>query len=132
MNDNTGLKNMAIGLAGAAVGGVIGYFAAVWIVHQGFYAMMIPGALLGWGGGVLVKNRSVPRAAVCGVAALALGLFTDWRVERFTADASLSYYLAHIHQLQPITLLMIAAGGAFGFWFSLGKETRSAPNNTSS
>jgi hypothetical protein len=122
MNNGTRGKYLLLGLAGAAVGGVIGHFAAIWIVQQGFYALVLPGTMLGWGGGVLVKDRSIVRAVLCGLAALALGLFTDWRVEPFIADASLGYYLAHLSQLRPITLLMIAAGGALGAWFALGKE----------
>src|SRR5437867_10522229 len=116
------MKNLALGLLGAAAGGVVGYLVFLWAAHQGFYALMLPGALIGAGGGLLVKDKSVARAAICGAAALALGLFSEWRFAPFTADQSLSYFISHVHQLSPLTLLMIAIGGVFGFWLSLGKE----------
>ncbi len=115
-------KGWLMGLSGAVVGGVVGHGAAFWIARQGFYALVLPGALLGLGGGLLVRDRSSARGVVCGLAALGLGLFTDWRVEPFIKDSSLAYYLGHIHQLQPITWLMITAGGGFGYWLALGRE----------
>ena len=38
-----------LGLIGAVAGGVLGYYIFMWIVDQGFYGLMIPGALLGPG-----------------------------------------------------------------------------------
>jgi hypothetical protein len=35
------------GLVGAVVGGVTGYYAFGWALSQGYYAMVVPGALLG-------------------------------------------------------------------------------------
>jgi hypothetical protein len=117
-----GARNLLLGILGAAAGGVLGYFAFFWIARQGFYALMVPGGLVGVGGGLLVRDRSVPRAIVCGVIAFALGLFTEWRFAPFTKDDSLGYFLAHVQDLRPLTLLMIVAGGAFGGWFALGRE----------
>src|SRR5437899_6204909 len=116
------MTNLALGLLGAMAGGVVGYLVFLWAAHQGFYALMLPGALIGAGGRLLVKHKSVARAGICGAASLALGLFAEWRFAPFTADQSLSYFLSHIHQLRPLTLLMIAIGAVFGFWLSLGKE----------
>ena len=48
--------------------------------------------------------------------ALVLGLVTEWRFFPFNADESFSYFLGHLHQLKSITLLMLAAGTAIGFW----------------
>src|SRR5262249_44369444 len=53
-------------LAGAVAGGVLGYFAFFWVAAQGFYGLIIPGALLGLGAGI-AKNRSVVLAVVCGL-----------------------------------------------------------------
>ena len=122
MNDNTRLRNLVVGLLGAAAGGILGYFAFLWIARQGFYALMLPGGLVGLGGGLLVRDRSPARAAICGVFALALGVFTEWRFAPFVKDESLGYFLSHLHDLAPITLLMILAGGVFGYWLSLGRE----------
>ena len=37
-----------LGLIGAAVGGVLGYYTFQWIFDHGFYGMMIPARLLVW------------------------------------------------------------------------------------
>lgn len=119
------VSNLLLGFAGAVTGGVLGYFAFQWIIRQGFYPLALPGALLGLGCGVLVKYRSFPLALVCGLMALALGVFVEWHFHPFTADGGLDYFLAHLLDLQPITLLMIGLGGVCGFWFALGWKRKS-------
>ncbi|MGA2863467.1 MAG: hypothetical protein ABSF95_03160 [Verrucomicrobiota bacterium] len=114
-------QNLLVGLMGAAAGGVLGCLAFRWIARQGFYALVLPGALAGLGGGLLVKDRSVLRGVVCGLFALGLGFFSDWRMAPFIGGRSFAYYLTHIHLLQPITLIMAAAGGVLGGWLALGK-----------
>ena len=54
------MKNVMAGLA-AAAGGVVGYFAFIWIARQGFYALMLPGGLAGLGASFFVRDRSVLR-----------------------------------------------------------------------
>ena len=128
MSETSRIKNILAGLAGAVIGGGMGYFAFIWIARQGFYALMLPGVLAGVGASLFVSDRSVPRGALCGVFALGLGLFAEWRFAPFIKDPSLGYFLVHVHQLQPITLLMIAAGGVLGYWLAVGRErgTRSS------
>lgn len=109
------MKQVCLVLCGAAVGGTLGYFIFFWIVSQGFYGLILPGALLGLGAGVST-SRSVVPAIVCGVLAVALGLFTEWKFAPFKKDDSLSFFLLHVHHLSPVTVLMIAAGGWIGFW----------------
>jgi hypothetical protein len=99
----------------AIAGGLLGYFAFQWVLSQGFYGLVLPGGLLGLGAGS-AKNRWLWLAIVCGIAALALGLFTEWHFFPFKADASLGYFLLHVYQLQGWTLVMLALGGAIGFW----------------
>jgi hypothetical protein len=122
MSETSGFKNRLAGPAGAVAGGLLGYFAFVWIARQGFYALMLPGVLAGAGASLFVTDRSVARGALCGVFALGLGLFAEWRFAPFIKDPSLGYFLVHLHQLQPITLLMIAVGGVLGCWLALGRE----------
>jgi hypothetical protein len=109
------MKNTLLVLGGAVAGGLVGYWAFFWILKQGFYALILPGGLLGLGAG-LARNRSLPLAIVCGLLATALGLFAEWRCSPFEKDDSLGYFLLHVHHNPPITLLMIALGGFFGFW----------------
>jgi hypothetical protein len=112
------IQAYAVPLAGAAVGGVIGFFLFGWILSTGFYALALPGALVGIGAGVC-KNKSFVVAVVCGVAALLLQLFCQFHNFTWPEDSSLGYFVSHIFQMSPITLLMIAAGTAMGFWFAM-------------
>lgn len=109
------MKNNFLALCGALVGGALGYFAFFWVVSQGFYALVLPGGLLGIGAG-LVSTRALWVAVVCGLLGLGLGLFTEYRFAPFVADDSLGYFLTHVMSLKPVTLLMIIAGGLIAFW----------------
>src|SRR5947199_207594 len=83
MADRTRIISNVLGLIGAAAGGVFGHLLFWWIVRQGFYALILPGGMLGLGCGLLARHPSRARGVVCGVAGLALGLFTDWTFEKF-------------------------------------------------
>src|SRR4051794_6135163 len=107
------IASNVLGLAGAAVGGIVGYSVFTWILGQGFYGLMIPGALLGVGCSLVARHRSLARGVVCGVAALLLGLYAEWRYWPFKADPSYAYMVTHFYLLKSLTLLMIGFGGAF-------------------
>ena len=109
------MKQAALVLGGAVLGGVVGYFAFFWIAQQGFYGIALPGGLLGLGAGCVACRWRWP-AVVCGVLALALSLFTEWKFAPFLKDESLSYFLLHLHEKAAVKLLMIAAGTCIGFW----------------
>jgi hypothetical protein len=117
------MKNNLLALVGAAVGGALGYWAFFWIAEQGFYGLILPGGLLALGAAV-VKNRSWWVAVVCGLAAIGLGLYTEWKFFPFIKDESLGYFLANILDLKPVTLLMIAVGGILGFWVPFSRRER--------
>jgi hypothetical protein len=114
-------RSVALGLVGALIGGCIGYFAFFWIARQGFYALAVPPALLGLAAGLCARRRSRLLAIVCGLAGLALGLFTEWRFAPFVADDSLPYFLTHVHTLKVVTLLMLALGVYLSYSLALGR-----------
>jgi hypothetical protein len=93
----------------------VGYLEFLWIAHQGLYALVLPGGLLGVGAS-LFANRSTVLCIVCGLLALALGVLAEWQYAPFIRDGSLGYFLTHLLQLRPMTLLMIGAGAFIGFW----------------
>jgi hypothetical protein len=106
---------------GAVLGGALGYAAFFWIARQGFYALILPGALLGMGCGLLSQHRSSLRGVLCGLAAVALGLYTEWKFEPFVADERFGYLLTHVFQLRGLTQIMIIVGGVLAFW--MGKDS---------
>jgi hypothetical protein len=109
------------GVVGAVVGGAVGYFVFQWLARQGLYGMMIPGALLGLGAGLAARGRSITLGIVCAVAAVVLAAIAEWQMFPFVKDKSLSFFLAHLHQLRLSTLIMIGLGAVFAYWFGQGR-----------
>jgi hypothetical protein len=119
------------GMAGALIGAVIGWFAFDWIVGQGLYALALPGALLGLGCGLFAGGVSTVNAVLCAILAGALGLVLEWWHLPFVADESFGFFLSNLHELKPITWLMVALGSVFGYWFGRGSSRplfRSSPS----
>jgi F0F1-type ATP synthase assembly protein I len=123
------MKQSLLVIVGAAVGGILGYMAFHWITGQGFYGLILPGGLLGIGAG-LARNKSLGLAVACGIAALALGIFTEWTFRPFIKDESFGYFLTHVFDLRPLTLIMIAVGGAVGFWIPFRQIPNSSRQNS--
>jgi len=119
-NKSGEIVNMARGLLGAAVGGAAGYFVTGWLARQGFYTMALPGVGVGLGAGLLVTKRCPGVAVFCGILALALGVFTEWKNFPFVRDASFGYFVRHLGELRPLTLIMLGLGTLAGYWFALG------------
>jgi hypothetical protein len=109
-----------LGLVGALVGGVMGFYTFGWVLEHGFLGLMIPGALLGLGCSLLARHSSIARGVFCAIAALVLSLFADWWFEPFNADASWRYYLSHVTDLGPVRLAMIGFGMLIAYW--IGKD----------
>lgn len=109
-----------LGLVGAAVGGVLGFYTFGWLEQHGFYGLAIPGAFVGLGCGLLAQHRSLARGIVCAVAALGLSLFTEWKYHYFLEDESFSFMVAHLKDKDTVTLLMMAIGTGIAFW--VGKD----------
>ena len=124
MNESRRSQTIALGLLGAAIGGSIGYYAFFWAAQQGFYALILPPALLGLTAGYLARCRSTLLAILCAIAGLALGMYTEWRYAPFRADLSFPYFLTHVHQLKPFTLLSLALGVLGCYRFALGADRR--------
>jgi hypothetical protein len=110
------------GIAGGFVGGVIGFFVFQWLGRRGLYGMMIPGASIGLGAGLAARGRSVPLGVVCVVSAIGLALYAEWFAFPFVKDNSWSYFLQHLHQLRPATIIMMGVGAAFAYWLGQGRD----------
>lgn len=113
---------IVFGVVGALVGGAVGHLLFLAMAKRGFYAMVLPGAFVGLGCGLLSRRRSVPLGIACGVLGLVVGVLTEWLYAPFVQDKSLSFFLAHIHELSGRSLIMMLAGAGFAFWFGLGRR----------
>ena len=101
-------------LLGAVIGGLLGYVVFIVLARRDFHGLALPGGVLGLGEGIF-KRRLMAVPIVCGFLALVLGLFAEWWFASFAADGSLGYFVTHIHQLRPLTLIMIGVGTLIGF-----------------
>ena len=110
-----------LGFVGAIVGGVVGFYTFGWLLSYGFYGLMIPGAFVGLGCSLAASHPSTTRGILCGLAALGLAIFSEWKFRPFEADQSFSYLVTHLTSLTPVTLLMIGVGAALAFW--VGKDS---------
>ena len=114
------LISYLLGLVGAIVGGVLGFYTFHWLLGHGFYGLAIPGAFLGLGCGLLSRHNSILRGILCGIAALILSLYSEWTYMRFAVDDSFSYMVSHLSDKGPVTSLMIVLGTIIAFW--VGKD----------
>jgi hypothetical protein len=58
---------------------------------------------------------------LCCIGAIALSIVAEWLVFPFAKDGSFSFFLAHVHELPPVKLLMMAIGAALAFWLGQGR-----------
>ena len=124
MAGRNSITNWLLGIVGGLVGGALGYFAFIFLARQGFYAMMLPGTLLGLGCGILSGVRSNVLGILCGLLAVLLGIFTEWRFAPFIDDKSFAFFITHVNDLRSMTLIMISAGGLLAYWLGKGREGR--------
>jgi nitrogen fixation-related uncharacterized protein len=103
-----------LALVGAIIGGVLGFYTFLWLLKQGYYGLIIPGAFLGLGCSLLATHRSVSRGILCGIAAFALSQFADWYCT--ITDASFVDFLRNGKTLTPVTLLMTGVATVVAFW----------------
>ncbi len=112
---------LLIGLPGAIAGGALGYFVYKWALSQGFYALVIPGAFLGFGFGLAARRSHWVFGILCFVLAFGLSLFAEWSTWPFKADGSWWYFLTHLDQLKPLTWVMIGVGSLIAFTLGRGR-----------
>jgi hypothetical protein len=126
MNNQNQTAALLRGIAGAVVGGLVGYWLFFWIVKQGFYGLVLPPAMLGLAAGACAGRKSHLLAVICAVAGFGLALFAEWRFEPFIADPSLAYFLTHLPALRPVTWIMLGLGIFFSYRLALGFDRRGA------
>jgi len=110
--DGLPVLGYVLGIGGGLVGAVLGYFLFIAMAGQGFYAIVLPGALAGLGCGALSGRKSNCLGIICVIIALIAGVLSEWR---------LRYFLTHLHKLRGFTLFLILLGGFCAFWFGRGR-----------
>lgn len=116
------IVGFALGIVGAMVGGAAGYFVFSLLLQNGFYAMVLPGTLIGLGCGLLSGMKSNLLGMICAATALLLGIYTEGHLLPFVADDSFAFFVANLHHLPLTHMIMIALGALFAFWFGKGRR----------
>jgi hypothetical protein len=116
-----------LAVAAGLGGGIVGHFLFIWMLQQGFYALLLPGALVGIAAGLVLKERSVPLIVICGLMGLAVGIFSEWRIGPFIADKSFGYFIRHLPDLLPLTKLMLVLSPICGAYFARGRTPPPRP-----
>jgi uncharacterized membrane protein YsdA (DUF1294 family) len=108
------------GLLGGVVGAIAGIWLFEWAIGQGYYALVVPGAMVGLGCGLAATDDSNLRGVFNAALAFGTGILAEWRSRPFKADDSLAYFVTHLGQLQQLTWVMLIVGTVVGFWW--GRE----------
>jgi hypothetical protein len=120
--ESADFKNWGLAITGALVGGVVGQFVFELLLGQGFYVLALPGAFVGWGASFSSRRRNVRVGVFSAVCALIVSIYSEWDAQPFVANESFSYFVTHLYQLKPFTLLMIVLGVVFGFSLGAGRD----------
>ena len=77
---------LPLGILGALLGGVIGFFLFQFLHAQGLYFMVLPGALVGLGCGFAARSRSIVFSIIAMVIAIPVAIFCEWKTDAFFCD----------------------------------------------
>jgi hypothetical protein len=93
------------------------------LLARQFYALALPGAVVGIGAGLVARGRSQTLAAICAAAAIVLAIVIEWQRAPFKEDGSFRYFATHLHQLDggAVKFVMIAVGALCAYWFGRGR-----------
>lgn len=117
------------GLAGAVVGGVVGFFVFNWLASMTLHAIALPGAFLGGCCGMFSRIKSIPLAVVCLVSGIALSIFCEWWNYPMIVDDSFSYFIKNLHKTDPPSKIAMVLGPIVAAWFGYGREYIATPGS---
>jgi hypothetical protein len=120
-SENSSLQ-LVKGIAGAIVGGAIGYGVFVMLSRFGIYAIILPGALIGIAASYGSRMYSLPLGIICAVAALPVSLLAHGHLFRFIQDDSLQYLFLNFYKLPTMELVMMLFGVFAAFYFGKGQD----------
>jgi uncharacterized membrane protein (UPF0136 family) len=114
-----------LAILAATVGGVAGYFLFRWLCDFGLFGLLIPGAVLGLAGTLVMRRRSWAFGILCGIFAWPLGVFSLWmvRIPWDDEEPGFFYLLTHPNHVSPTLLIIIALGAVCAFWFGIGQQS---------
>ena len=122
MNASAEVKVWGLALAGGILGAIVGHVVFKWVASQGFYALALPGAFVGWGASYFLRRRNPTIGAVAAGITAVVSIYSEWATAPFVADESLAYFVMHLHHLRPMTWIMILIGIVIGYSLGAGRD----------
>lgn len=119
MNDFP-IRSFALGILGGIAGGIVGGFICKLLASQGFYAGLIPGAMVGLGFALAARKGHLLFGVASGILGLVAGLATEWQV--FHADQSFFESVVQLKTEGIVTWVMLGVGTLFAFSFGRGSR----------
>jgi hypothetical protein len=119
MNDFP-IKNFAMGIVGGIAGGIVGGFICKFLADQGFYAGMVPGALVGLGFSLAARQGHLGFGVVSGILGLLAGLITEWKI--FHAEQSFFNSIVDLKDEGIVTWIMLGIGTVLAFSIGMGNK----------
>lgn len=117
------ITSLILGIVGAVIGGIVGFFIFKWVARQGFYAP-IPGAFVGIGFGLAARRYHPMFGIISAILGLIAGLVAEWMT--FRSEASLPDFVDAMRNESPITWVMIGLGVVLAYSFGAGRNTISS------
>jgi predicted transporter len=112
------------GIAGGAVGGVLGYFVFDWALTQGYYALVLPGSLVGIGCGLASRRKLLAMGVLSAIGAFAVGALADWNSLANPSPTVLEHLGTLLQPNRRMPAILIFAGVAISFYFGIGRDRR--------
>ncbi len=101
-----------LGLLGAVVGAIAGYLLFRFAAQHGFVLLALPGAFVGIGRAALARRKSFVLAAICGLLAAAVEIYT---LEKLLVGG--------IRSAGAFPLVVAGIGVVIAVWFGLGRNS---------
>ena len=112
-------KNFASGMLGGIAGAIAGIFICKFLADQGYYAGVVPGALVGLGFSMAAKRGHLGFGVASGILGLLAGLIAEWQL--FHSDDSFLHSIQDLQNEGIVTWIMLGLGTILAFSIGKGK-----------
>jgi hypothetical protein len=109
---------------GAVIGGSAGVVAYSFTLQNGIHLLAVVGAGLALGAGWLARRRSIAWGAIVAFSAVLLSILVEWLFRPFVVDPSFSYFIGHLPNLPPNSVISLFVVAGLGVYFGRGRNQK--------
>ena len=116
-------KGLLLGVFGALLGAVVGFFVFQFLARRGLYFIVLPGALVGLGCGFAARSRLLVLGIIAVAVAIPTAIVCEWRTDRYFCDdgetlMGVLEYTSRMVELRGWKLpVFVGLNGLIAFWF---------------